>query len=46
MIIEVEQIKQNKFEVKINNELKYFSSMKQISEITSYRKGNGTITNI
>lgn len=46
MIIEVEQTKQNKFEIKINNKLKYFSSMKKISEITSCRKGKGTITNI
>lgn len=46
MIIKVEQIKQNNFEIKINNELKYFSSMEKISGITNYRKGKGTITNI
>ncbi len=46
MIIKVEQTKQNKFEIKINNELKYFSSMEKIPEMTSYRKGKGTITNI
>ena len=46
MIIKVEQIKQNNFEIKINNELKYFSSMKKISEIKNYNKGEGTITNI
>ena len=46
MIIKAEQTKQNKFEIKINNELKYFSSMEKISGITNYRKGKGTITNI
>lgn len=46
MIIKVEQTKQNNFEIRINNELKYFSSMKNISGITNYRKGEGTITNI
>jgi len=46
MIIKVEQTKQNNFEIKINNELKYFSSMKNISGITNYRKGEGKITNI
>jgi len=46
MIIKVEQTEQNKFEIKINNELKYFSSMEKISGITNYRKGEGKITNI
>lgn len=45
MIIKVEQTKQNNFEIKINNELKYFSRMKKTSIITPY-KGEGTITNI
>lgn len=46
MVIQFEQTKQNNFEIKINNELKYFSSMEKISGITNYRKGKGTITNI
>lgn len=46
MIIKVEQTKQNNFEIKINNELKYFSSMNKIPGVTSYKKGKGTITNI
>ena len=46
MIIKVEQTEHNKFEIKINNELKYFSSMEKISGITNHRKGEGKITNI
>ncbi len=46
MIIKVEQTKQNNFEIKINDELKYFSSMKNMSGIINCRKGEGTITNI
>lgn len=46
MIIKAKQTKQNNFEIIIDNELKYFSSMNKISGITNYRKGKGTITNI
>lgn len=46
MIIKVEQTKQNNFEIKINNDLKYFSSMNKISGVSNYRKGEGAITNI
>ena len=46
MIIKVEQTEQNNFEIKINDELKYFSSMHKISGISNYRKGEATLTNI
>jgi len=46
MIIKAERTKINKFEIKINNELKYFSSMEKISGIKKYKKGNGIISDI